>query len=181
MSTTSSEATFTGAAPGNIANYNTGPAPVALNPDRIPNPSASTLGGIQSLVPVAHEWIDQISTSGIPLTTQPTYSDLAGPLVYTPKVVANSDSPYDVVAADMFLAVWAGVSTPTVINLPAATGSGRVIIVKKVDSNAQDVTVTAANFDIIDGTATVNISAQYTAFSFIDYAAGQWGIMSTYP
>jgi hypothetical protein len=44
----------------------------------MPNPSASTLGGIQSITAVSHEWINSISTSGVPNQTQPAFSDISG-------------------------------------------------------------------------------------------------------
>jgi len=44
----------------------------------LPNPSASTLGGIRSLVAVSHQWINAISTLGVPSATQPGFSDLSG-------------------------------------------------------------------------------------------------------
>ena len=54
--------------------YNTTAIPAAL----IPNPSASTLGGIESLAAVSHQWINTISTSGVPSATQPAFTDLSG-------------------------------------------------------------------------------------------------------
>jgi hypothetical protein len=51
----------------------------------LPNPSATTLGGIESLASVSHKWINAISTSGVPGATQPDYSDLTGvPSTFTP-------------------------------------------------------------------------------------------------
>lgn len=46
----------------------------------LPNPSASTLGGIQSLASTPHEWINTISTSGVPSATQPAFTDISGTL-----------------------------------------------------------------------------------------------------
>lgn len=43
----------------------------------LPNPSASTLGGVQSYAPVSHQWINTISTSGVPSSTQPATNDLS--------------------------------------------------------------------------------------------------------
>jgi hypothetical protein len=40
------------------------------------NPSASTLGGIESLVATSHKWINTISTGGVPAVTQPDASDV---------------------------------------------------------------------------------------------------------
>ncbi len=44
----------------------------------MPNPSASTLGGIESITATSHEWINSISTSGVPSLTQPAFSDISG-------------------------------------------------------------------------------------------------------
>jgi len=46
----------------------------------LPNPSATTLGGIESYASVAHQWINAISTSGVPSSTQPAFSDISGTL-----------------------------------------------------------------------------------------------------
>ena len=45
---------------------------------RLPNPSASTLGGIESYLAVSHQWINAISTSGVPSSTQPAFTDISG-------------------------------------------------------------------------------------------------------
>lgn len=44
----------------------------------LPNPSASTLGGIESYVSVTHQWLDSISTSGVPHSSQPAFTDISG-------------------------------------------------------------------------------------------------------
>jgi hypothetical protein len=44
----------------------------------LPNPSASTLGGIQSTIGASHQWISSISTSGVPALTQPAFTDISG-------------------------------------------------------------------------------------------------------
>lgn len=44
----------------------------------IPNPTASTLGGIESIVATAHQWIASIDTSGVPHQSQPAFSDISG-------------------------------------------------------------------------------------------------------
>lgn len=45
---------------------------------RLPNPSASTIGGVESYASVSHQWINTISTSGVPSSTQPAFSDISG-------------------------------------------------------------------------------------------------------
>jgi hypothetical protein len=44
---------------------------------RLPNPSASSLGGIQSFAAVSNQWINTISTSGVPSSTQPACGNLS--------------------------------------------------------------------------------------------------------
>ncbi len=44
---------------------------------QLPNPSASTLGGIESLAAVSHNWINTISTGGVPSATRPACADLS--------------------------------------------------------------------------------------------------------
>jgi hypothetical protein len=57
-----------------LANQVTGLLPVAS----VPNPSASTLGGVQSFTAVTSNWIRQISTAGVPTASQPLFSDISG-------------------------------------------------------------------------------------------------------
>lgn len=44
---------------------------------RLPNPSASTLGGVESKAAVSHQFLTSISTSGVPALAQPTEADLS--------------------------------------------------------------------------------------------------------
>jgi hypothetical protein len=44
----------------------------------LPNPSASALGGVQSKASVASQWLNSISTSGVPSSSQPAFSDISG-------------------------------------------------------------------------------------------------------
>jgi hypothetical protein len=53
-------------------------APRAIVGADLPAPTSSAFGGVESLGPVAHNWLDSISTAGIPHASQPTCSDLLG-------------------------------------------------------------------------------------------------------
>lgn len=53
-------------------------APRAIVGSDLPAPSSSTLGGVESMAPVAHNWLDGISASGIPHASQPGCADLSG-------------------------------------------------------------------------------------------------------
>ena len=54
------------------------PACRALSGSDLPNPSTSTLGGVESLAATSHQWMDSISTSGAPHSSQPSCVDLTG-------------------------------------------------------------------------------------------------------
>jgi hypothetical protein len=43
----------------------------------LPTPTASTLGGVESIAALAHNWIASIDTSGVPHQSQPATSDLS--------------------------------------------------------------------------------------------------------
>jgi hypothetical protein len=43
----------------------------------LPSPAASTLGGIESIAALAHNWIASIDTTGVPHQSQPATSDLS--------------------------------------------------------------------------------------------------------
>lgn len=45
---------------------------------QLPNPTSSTLGGVQSLASSSNQWINAISTSGVPSASQPAFSNLSG-------------------------------------------------------------------------------------------------------
>jgi hypothetical protein len=73
LNTQSANAIWAGPATGAAAS----PTFRALVGADLPLPSASTLGGIQSLVSASHRWINTISTSGVPGTSQPACGDLS--------------------------------------------------------------------------------------------------------
>jgi hypothetical protein len=58
----------------NASSLASGTVPAA----RLPNPSASTLGGVQSYAAVTSQWITSISTSGVLTSSQPAFSDISG-------------------------------------------------------------------------------------------------------
>jgi len=49
-----------------------------LGAARLPNPTASTLGGTQSIASVSHNFLTQLSTSGVFSQAQPAFADLTG-------------------------------------------------------------------------------------------------------
>lgn len=43
----------------------------------LPNPAAASKGGVQSAAAVAHQWINSISTAGVPALSQPAMADIS--------------------------------------------------------------------------------------------------------
>lgn len=50
----------------------------ALTGAELPNPSATTLGGIESITSASHNWVAYIDTSGVPHQSQPASTDISG-------------------------------------------------------------------------------------------------------
>lgn len=88
----------------------------------------------------------------------------------TPK---SSGSPYTVLATDENIIVTTGAGGYTV-NLPAATGTGRIITVIKADSGAGAVTVTPNGADTIEGGANKSLANQYKKCVLLDGASAVW-------
>jgi hypothetical protein len=59
---------------GSASDLSTGTLPAA----RLPNPSASTLGGVESIAAVSNNFLTSISTSGVPTQAQPDFTNLSG-------------------------------------------------------------------------------------------------------
>lgn len=55
----------------------------------LPNPSATTLGGVQSIASQSSKWINSISTSGVPSLSQPAFSDISGSVDLTSQVTGT--------------------------------------------------------------------------------------------
>ncbi|MBV9760537.1 MAG: hypothetical protein JO340_08235 [Acidobacteriaceae bacterium] len=51
-----------------------------LIPSVLPSPTSSTLGGVKSFAAPSHQWINSVSTGGLPSSTQPAFSDISGSL-----------------------------------------------------------------------------------------------------
>ena len=61
------------------SNISSGTLPAA----RLPNPSATTLGGIQSTTGASHNFLTSISTLGVPSFAQPAFTDISGSVAAT--------------------------------------------------------------------------------------------------
>lgn len=117
-------------------------------------------------------------------SSQPIQQTASQPSVFTSlsigvTVITNAQSPYAPSVTDCFIDASAAAGADTVINLPAATGSGRVFIIKKADANAHNIVINPNGADTIDGVnsaANSTISLQFAALNFVDVAAAKWDI-----
>ncbi len=89
---------------------------------------------------------------------------------------AFADTPYAAAAGD-YTILCNAVGGAMIVTLPAATGSGRILNIKKIDASAYAVTVDGDGAETIDGAATYVISTQYVNITIQDGAAGAWHIL----
>jgi hypothetical protein len=134
---------------------------------QLPNPSTTTLGGIEAINAVTHKWINAISNSGVPSLSQPAAADLSDGTTGSGGAVVLATSPT--------------ITTPTVSGNLNLTGklaqyngvntaaNGTSIIYGAVDSTNLSANVSATTiyavpsggtgFYRIDGTVIVTTPA----------------------
>jgi len=84
-------------------------------------------------------------------------------------ITTNTNATYNILITDDLLVV--NRATAVTVNLPIATGSGRTITIKNINTGV--VTVDGNNADTIDGELTQTLS-RYELINVIDYAANVW-------
>ena len=92
-----------------------------LSASNLPTPTATTLGGVQSIAPVTSEWVSGISTSGVPTLSQPYFFNLGGSL---------GPTQFPAVTGDTQIAAGTTVSTTSKINgtsVPVNSASDQVL------------------------------------------------------
>lgn len=91
----------------------------------LPNPSASTLGGVQSYAAVSNQFLTSISTSGAPASAQPSAANLSNGTTGSGAVVlatgATITSP-SLVTPSLGVATATSISTPTLLITGASSG-----------------------------------------------------------
>lgn len=94
------------------------------------------------------------------------------------KIITYADSPYTVVPDDYFIVASAGTAADTVVLLPPATGSGRPLDIKKVDSYPYSIALVPAGADTVDdGAGPFDILTRYASYTLVDYSPGKWAIL----
>ena len=79
-------------------------------PSQIPTPTASTIGGVESIGPVASQWVNEIDTSGVPHLSQPAFADISG-VATTAQIGTGTPSAGEYV--DGGTGAWTALPAPT--------------------------------------------------------------------
>lgn len=92
----------------------------------LPNPSATTLGGVESYAAVTHQFLTSISTSGVPASAQPAAADLSDGTTGTGAVVlagspALTGTPTFAGSSSGTTGLKASATASGTLTLPAAT------------------------------------------------------------
>lgn len=98
-------------------------------------------------------------------TSKGTYAP--GTVSVTPTVVSTTTTPLSASINQVILMNAAGGNKT--VNLPAASvaGSGGTVVVKKVDSSGNTVTIDGSGAETIDGAATFVLSVQYESVTLV--------------
>ena len=130
---------------------------------RIPNPSASTLGGVQSAAAVSNQWINSISTSGVPALSQPAFTNISGS-------VAAGQMP--ALTGDVTTSAGAVATTLATVNAaPGTFGSGS--LVPSITVNAKGLVTAITTSSVSTPVQVVQTkTANYTALSSDDVILG---------
>ncbi len=98
--------------------------------------------------------------------------DLNGALLVTVK--STSTTPYTILSTDFLICVDTSAGNKT-INLPKATGGGRMLKIANVASSGNNAVVTPNGADTINGGGSSSV-ADSNCLTIIDYASGKWVI-----
>lgn len=139
----------------NASNISSGTLPAG----RLPLPTVSTLGGVEAFLAVSHQWLDSISTSGVPHASQPTFADIASSLgcgqtpALTGDVTTSAGSCTTVLGNIPSGTPLAGSLLATNIAAPSSPAAGKVSIytdstdLRLHDKNASGVVATTVVAD----------------------------------
>lgn len=86
---------------------------------------------------------------------------------------------YVITNTDYFDLVLANKASAITLTLPTASGTGRAITVKNINTGVCTLTAADASLDLIDGTGSLSLN-QWECYTVVDYATNAWGILARY-
>ncbi len=92
------------------------------------------------------------------------------------KTITNANSPYTAALTDYHISCDTSSGAITV-NLPVASNTGKIYVIKKSDSSANAVTIDADGTETIDGNVTYTLSNQYD-FVVLQSSGTEWKIIA---
>jgi hypothetical protein len=163
----SGAAAAVGVTAANASNITSG----TISAARLPNPTATTLGGVESLAAVAHNFLTSISTAGVPVAAQPGFSDLTG-----------SASAAQMPALTGDVTTVAGAVATTLATVNANVGSfGSSTAIPALTINAKGLITAASSSAVIAPAGTLTGTALATGVvssSLTSAAGGTFGTMA---
>lgn len=85
----------------------------------------------------------------------------------------NQSANYTATANDYLINATGGSSGIT-ITLPSSTGSGQIIIIKKIDSGAGAITITPNGTNVIDNATSVSLATQFYSITLMDVTSSSF-------
>lgn len=116
-----------------------------LAASQLPNPSATTLGGVKSLAAVTHNFLTSIGTTGAPTQAQPAFTDLSG--------VATAGQMLALPSADLYVGTAGGVPGPVALTGDCSLlNTGSITCTKTNGATFATVATSGSATDLTSGT-----------------------------
>lgn len=149
------------------------------------NPSATTIGGVQSVAAVASQWINSISTSGVPALSQPAFTNISGTIAVSQLPAGGAPR-----SQTLFTGTSLTLSTEQILvcdcsaaatlTLPSAAGrAGQQITIKDSTGKAlaNPITINRAGSDLIDGQTSYVLQNNRAGVTLVPTTVGTAGWM----